>query len=456
MKKVLFGNFGKEENYNFSNPQKILSWHDIHWNSIQKSVEYMQQQIMVAYQEKDQERVKELQWKLVKSYEACCMAVKKVSSNPGSKTPGGDGIIWEKPGDRQIRAQQLYYLDWDQYKAYPAKRVWIPKSNGKKRPLGIPSMFDRAVQTVWSFAQQPIAECSGDRNSYGYRPQRSAKDAMQALFLRQGQRYGPFYVLERDIEGFFDNLNHEWMLKHLPMNDQILKRWLKAGIVEKGNFQRTEAGVPQGGPISPILANMCLDGQEQCVLEAIVEKKCKTWSPKVTTVRYADDFVITGATKRQLVFRIKPAVQKFLKVRGLRLHPDKTHITDVRNGFDFLGYNYKLYPSRDNSRGFKFLIKPSKKSILKLKVSLRETFQKSKNWSADFLICTLNPILRGWRNYFNCVVTSKIFHAIDRYQWKKVWKWIKKKEIGKGRSGQKTMKRKYFKKRRWLELGVSL
>jgi RNA-directed DNA polymerase len=190
-----------------------------------------------------------------------------------------------------------------------------------------------------------------------------------------------------------------------------LKEWLKAGILDKGTFEPSLAGVPQGGPISPIIANMCLDGLEKTVLEATKATKEKNWAPKVTTVRYADDFVITGATPRLLIYRIKPAVEKFLNERGLKLHPEKTILTNVKDGFDFLGYNFKLYPHKGNTRGLKMLIKPSKNSINKLKKTLKDLLKGRQHYSADFLLLKLNPILRGWANYHNCVVSSECFKA---------------------------------------------
>lgn len=187
---------------------------------------------------------------------------------------------------------------------------------------------------------------------------------------------------------------------------------------------------------------MCLDGLEQCVLDSVSVHKEKNWAPKVTTVRYADDFVITGATPRQQEYRIKPAVAEFLDERGLKQHPTKTLITNVQNGFDFLGYNFKLYPTTTNSRGLRMLIKPSKKSIQKIKGKIKELFDSSNHFSAGFLIIKRNPMLRGWANYHSCVVASECFKALDRYQWNKVWKWAKKKS---GKLGGKRVKGKYFK-----------
>lgn len=316
MKTNVFYNVDIQNGIGWSGPQgpsNPPNSQRIPWALAHESVDSMQQQIVVAYKNQNLQLVNELQWKLVKSFAACRIAVKKVTSNPGKSTPGLDGEIWNEPQLRMDRTMQLFQLDWSSYKAQPVRRVWIPKPNGKKRPLGIPTMFDRTVQTVWALALLPIAECTRERNSYGYRPHRSAKDASQALYLRLGQKYGPLWVLEADIQGFYDNLNHQWMLEHIPIDTYVLHEWLKAGILEKGQFVDSESGVPQGGPISPVIANMCLDGLEQCVLDAVKQTKDKNWAPKVTTVRYADDFVITGATPRLQKYKVKPAVEKFFE-----------------------------------------------------------------------------------------------------------------------------------------------
>lgn len=211
------------------------NWYNIHWQEAQNNVINLQKQIVVAYKNKDHGKVTELQWTMVNSFDACCVAVKKVTSNPGKNTAGVDQKIQDRPQRRMQGVRELYNLEWNGYTAKPVRQVWIQKPNtGKKRPLGIPTIFDRTVQTVWNLAQVPIAECTGERNSYGFRPNRSCKDAMQALYLRLGQRYGPHWVLEADIQGFFDNLNHEWMLQHIPLDSHVLNEWLKAGILDKG------------------------------------------------------------------------------------------------------------------------------------------------------------------------------------------------------------------------------
>lgn len=231
---------------------------------------------------------------------------------------------------------------------------------------------------------------------------------MQALYLRLAQRFGPQWVLKRDIKGFFENLNHNWLLENIPINKDVLEEWLKAGVLDQGEFHETTAGVPQGGVISPILANIMLDGLEPFVLGNLKPRE-KNWRAKITLVRYADDLVVTGATPRLLEKQVKPRIQEYLESRGLELHPEKIALTNVKDGFDFLGYNFKEYPDQNKARGYSFLVKPSKSSISKLKAKVKEIFKGAYNYSPEGLILKLNPILRGWAYYRQPAVAKEVY-----------------------------------------------
>lgn len=420
------------------------NWQRIDWPRANREVAALQEEIVMAWQRKEYGKVKEQQDKLVNSFSACCIAVKKVTTNPGKKTPGIDKILWDTPQARMDRVHDLFNLNFAHYKAKPVKRVGIPKPNGKQRPLGIPTMMDRRTQTIWRQRLAPIAECTGELNSYGFRSKRSTQDAAQTLYLRQVQKYSPDWVLEADIKGFYDNLNHKWMLQHIPLPSNVQNQWQKAGILEKGEFAPSEAGVPQGGPISPIIANMCQDGLEKHIQEATSEHD-KKWAPKVTTVRYADDFVVTGATPRLLIYRVKPAIEEFLKERGLELHSDKTVQTNVHEGFDFLGFNFKYYKTHTTQRGYTLFIKPSNKSMKNIKAKVKAVVKDAGNNTPEKLIREQNPILRGWSNYFHTVVRSQKFKALDRYCFLVVWNWCKRKARGGKMSSLKVIKDKYFK-----------
>lgn len=410
-------------------------WNDIDWRLANDQVKQIQRAIAVAYNDKDLKKVKILQQKLVNSFSRKRVAVKTVTSNKGKNTPGVDGVIWDNPERKYQAILDLNPMN-NEYKAKPVRRVYIPKKSGKLRPQGIPCMSDRAIQTLWKMALEPIAECTRDTHSYGFRPIRSRQDCQQLLWLLCSGKHHPNWVFEGDIKGFYDNIHHEWIMKNIPMNKHIQKQFQKAGFIEKGgSFRETLSGVPQGGSISPTIANMTLDGLERAVKRAAAQVLNKAQKPKtkknktstwVHVVRYADDFVITSTSSRMLDGPIKRAVQAFLRERGLSLNEEKTHITRIKEGFNFLGFNFKYYKNRNKPNGQIFQVKPAKDNIQKLKDKIKET-TRDKNLRVLDLIQILNPILMGWANYFNKVVSRKIFQQMGTYLWYMTLKWRKTK-----------------------------
>ena len=311
------------------------------------------------YREGNQEgrwgKVKSLQHLLTHSFSGKATAVKRVTENQGKETPGVDKVTWSTP---KSKSQAVMSLRQKGYKPQPLKRVYIPKANGKKRPLGIPTMKDRAMQALYLLALDPIAETVADMSSYGFRKERSCADAIAGCFDALRKRVSPQWILEGDIKGCFDNISHKWIIDNIPTDKLILRKWLKAGFIENNSLFPTEAGTPQGGIISPVLANMTLDGLETLLNAKFKRTGNKTrFNPMVHLVRYADDFVITGSTKELLENEIKPLVEEFLASRGLVLSQKKTRITHIEEGFDFLGQNVRKYNG-------KLLIKPSKKNVL--------------------------------------------------------------------------------------------
>ena len=308
------------------------NWRSIPWKSVTEVVKRLQMRIAKAVREKNHRRAKALQWLLTHSYYAKLLAIRRVVENKGSKTPGVDQEIWDTPGKKFAAVRRLIRRG---YKSQPLRRVYILKKNGKRRPLSIPSMIDRAHQALHTLALTPVAETTADRNSYGFREKQSCHDALEQCFKALAKKSSAQYVLEGDIKSCLDRIRHQWLLKHIPMDKTMLERWLKAGYVEDGVLFPTTMGTPQGGIASPCLSNMTLDGIETVIKEAVPP------GSKVNFVRYADDFVVTGISREMLEFTVKLVITKFLQRRGLELSEEKTLITHIEDGFDFLGQNIR-------------------------------------------------------------------------------------------------------------------
>jgi len=359
-----------------------------------------------------------------------------VTENQGKVTSGVDGITWFNP---DLKTRAVKELKRRGYRPLPLRRIYIPKKNGKKRALHIPSMIDRAQQALYLQALEPVSETLADKNSYGFRKERSTSDAIEQCFQNLGRKCSPEWVLEGDIKGCFDNISQEWLLKNIPMDKEILKKWLKAGYVEKGKLFSTEQGTPQGGTISPTLANMTLDG-----LEKELRRKFPVYADKkVNLVRYADDFIVTGKSKELLEEEVKPIIENFLKERGLELSSEKTRITHINEGFDFLGQNIRKYKG-------KLLIKPSKENFKAITKKIREIIARHKPVKQSYLIKLLNPLIIGWSNYHSGIVAKKAYSKLDKAIWEKLWQWCCRRHPKKGK---RWIKKKYFQKvgsRRWV------
>jgi len=279
-------------------------------------------------------------------------------------------------------------------------------------------MLDRAMQALYKLALSPVAETKADRNSYGFREGRSCADAIQAAFNALSKPNSASYILEADIDGCFDNISQRWLLDNILMDKTMLRKWLKSGYVESNIKYPTLKGTPQGGIISPLLANMTLDGLEQLIKESVPRRK------RVNFVRYADDFIVTGKSKTILEQDIKPTIEKFLSERGLSLSTEKTSITYIRHGFTFLGQTFQ-------KQGNKLLITPAKEGIQNLLRKVGDLIRKHIGKPTEALIKKLNPVLRGWANYHRHVVSSKAFNRIDTYVFEQLWRMVKRKHQNK-------------------------
>jgi RNA-directed DNA polymerase len=372
--------------------------------------------IAKAIKEKRYGKVKALQWILTHSYSAKLLAIKRVTTNKGHRTPGVDKKVWRT--DRQKLAA-ISLLTRRGYKPQPLRRIYIRKKNGKWRPLSIPTILDRAVQALYMLALQPVAETCADKNSYGFREGRSCADAIGQCFTVLAKDTSASWVLEGDIKACFDEISHSWMLKNILMDRRILQQWLKAGFVENNRLFPTTAGTPQGGIASPVLANLTLDGLEGVIRSAIDPKH-----DKVNFIRYADDFAATGASKEILEQKVKPAIIPFLAERGLKLSEEKTKITPITEGFDFLGQNVRKY-------GQKLLIKPSRQSVRSVLEKARQAIKSSRGHKAADLIRKLNPLLRGWANHHRHVVSKRRFGSVDYYVYGMLWRWARREHPNK-------------------------
>ena len=423
-----------------------MTWHRINWVECHQQVRRLQARIVKATQEGRWNKVKALQWLLTHSWSGRLIAVKRVTENQGKKTPGVDKETWSTP---DAKLQAVLSLRRRGYQPLPLRRVFIPKSNGKLRPLGIPTMKDRAMQALHLLALYPVSETTADNNSYGFRPERSTADARAQCFIALARKEAPQWILEGYIKGCFDNISHKRILENVQTDKVTLQKWLKAGYVYKDELFPTETGTPQGGIISPTLANLTLDGLETVLRDKLAVSKTGKFTNnsaakhQVNFVRYADDFIITGRTKELLENEVKPLVENFMKERGLTLSEEKTKITHIEEGFDFLGWNFRKYDG-------KLLIKPSNKNVKAFLGNIRETVKRNKTAKQENLIGLLNPKIRGWANYHKGTVAKRTFAKVDKEVWKVIWQWVTRRHPNKGLHW---VKEKYFKSdgnRNWI------
>ncbi len=416
-----------------------VNWKDIDWKKFHRHVYRLQKRIFKASQRGDVGTMRRLQKLLMKSFAAKCLAVRRVTQdNQGKSTAGVDGVKSLTPKQRLELVEKLKLGT----KAKATRRVMIPKpGKAEKRPLGIPTMSDRALQCLVKLALEPEWESRFEENSYGFRPGRSCHDAIGAIYSSINKK--PKYVFDADISKCFDRIDHAALLYKLntfPALRRQVKFWLKAGYILNHQWEPTYAGTPQGGVISPLLANIALHGMEQHIRSCF--KSNATTKYELGVVRYADDFVILHKDLKVLEDCIKGA-SEFLASIGLELHPEKTKIVHTLNsygnqkpGFNFLGFNirqYKIGKHQGRKQEFVTLIKPQKEKVQAHHQKLANIIVNMRAKPQEALIGKLNPIIRGWSNYYSSVVSKETFRKLDSLLYWNLRNWGKHRHHSKAK-----------------------
>lgn len=371
-----------------------LRWEEIDFKKAEKRVKKLQRRIAEAYKEKKYNIVKNIQHLIIHSFSAKALAVKSVTTNKGSNTPGIDEIVWKSNEDK-INA--IYSLNRRGYKSNTLKRIYIPKSNGKLRALSIPTMQDRAMQTLYKYALEPIAEVNADKHSYGFRPNIGVIDAIKYCkeILEKNPRIE--WMLKIDIKSCFDNISHEWLMNNVPMDKEILKKFLKSPYMCREELYPTINGVPQGGTISSVFCNIALDG-----IERLIDDKYKN---NIFMIRYADDILILGREPQFLVQFVVPTIKEFLAERNLELAEEKTKLVSISQGITFLGW--ELYKEKNE-----LISIPSQKNVEAFKGKICEALLAEKYITEEAKSAYIRKIIRGWLHFFASLSKEDVLYGL--------------------------------------------
>jgi len=408
-----------------------LDWLSIDWQRVEDDVRRLRQRIFTASRDGDLRKVRNLQKLMLRSRANALLSVRRVTElNAGRKTAGVDNVVVVTAPGKAFLADSVQRHDAS-WKPKPVKRVYIPKANGKRRPLGIPVIVDRVKQAQVVNALEPEWEARFEPQSYGFRPGRGCHDAIQRIFITvRGTSTHRRWVLDADLTAAFDRIDHTHLLSVLgsfPAKG-LVEAWLKAGAVDKGRFAPSEEGTPQGGVVSPLLLNVALHGMEEAA--GVLTRRSgshagETIKDSPVVVRYADDLVALCVSREQAE-EVKSRLTAWLAPRGLAFNEDKTQIVHLDEGFDFLGFNVRRYQG-------KLLIKPSKAAIQRHRKRLAAEMLALHGSNAEAVIMRLNPIIRGWSAYYRSVVSSEAFAKLDNYLWTLTYKWAKRSHPNKSK-----------------------
>jgi RNA-directed DNA polymerase len=409
---------------------EALDWDAVDWRAAEDRVRRLRQRIFAATRAGDHKRVRSLQKLMLRSLSNTLVSVRQVTErNAGRLTPGVDGRLARSAAGKE---RLVIEIQWSPRRARPVRRVFIPKANGKLRPLGIPVISDRAQQARVRNALEPEWEARFEPKSYGFRPGRGCHDAIEAIYqVVKGKDPKRQWVLDADLQGAFDHIDHGFVLGQLGAfpGRGMIRSWLEAGVMDDGRFAPTEEGAPQGGVISPLILNIALQGMETAAGVRYYKRSrggIETAPNSPVLVRYADD-LLAFCHSREHAEQVKQQLAEWLRPRGLAFNEAKTQIVHVNQGCDFLGFNVRRYHDRLP------LIKPSDDAVRRIRLRLRTEMRSLLGSNAGSVMRKLTPIIRGWAAYYRIGVSSEVFSALDDYMWKLLYKWAKRTHPNKSR-----------------------